>query len=104
MRMTDFEVRRHFGKVLEKLDVINAKVSGMPQVQVQLTSRYLLLIQALQSFGRPVSAGEVAMYVGMSRAYVSMRLNDLVDRGLVVKHQEERKKVFSLKRKEEVGK
>ncbi|MBT0160766.1 helix-turn-helix transcriptional regulator [Candidatus Bathyarchaeota archaeon A05DMB-2] len=95
--MRDWELRIHFEKVLRKLDVIDAKVSAMPQVQVQVSNKFLPTVNALCKLARAASASEVAQITGRSRATESAVLNELVGRGLVVKSKQGRRKVFSLK-------
>jgi len=99
--MKDFEIRAGFRKVLEKLDVIDLKVSGLPQVRVSVSSRLLPTLTALKALDRPVTASVVAEITGRSRAYESLNLNDLVGRGIVCCKKQGRLKVFWLKR--EVG-
>ena len=76
--MRDFEVRRHFSKVLEKLDVIDAKVSTLPRVQVQLSGKLSPTLSALQMLHGSGTATEVSRITGQSRAAVSSCLNELV--------------------------
>lgn len=95
--MRTFEVKACFEKVLRKLDVIDAKVSAMPQVQVQVSARFLPTISALSKLGRPALAGEIALVTGFRRAHESLLLNELVGRGIVAKELRGRKHYFSLK-------
>ncbi|MCW4044800.1 MAG: hypothetical protein NWE94_04710 [Candidatus Bathyarchaeota archaeon] len=95
--MRAFEVRAAFEKLFKRLDVIDAKVSAMPHVQVQVSERFLPTIIALSKLGRPALAGEVAAVTGCRRAHESMVLNELVGRGIVAKEQRGRKHYFSLK-------
>lgn len=64
--MRHYEQRAYFDKVLKKLDIIDAKVSAMPHVQVQVSERFLPTIIALSKLGRPALAGEVAAVTGAS--------------------------------------
>ena len=95
--MRHYEERAYFDKVLKKLDIIDAKVTALPQVQVQVSHRFLPTISALSKFGRPALAGEVAEVTGCKRAHESLILNELVGRGIVVKEKRGRKLYFSLK-------
>jgi hypothetical protein len=95
--MRHYEERAYFDKVLKKLDIIDAKVSAMPHVQVQVSERFLPTIIALSKLGRPALAGEVAAVTGCRRAHESLLLNELVGRGIVAKEQHGRKYYFSLK-------
>jgi len=92
-----YEERAYFDKVLKKLDIIDAKVSAMPIVQVQVSERFLPTIIALSKCGRSALAGEVAAVTGCKRAHQSMVLNELVGRGIVAKETRGRKHYFSLK-------
>ena len=95
--MRHYEERAYFDKVLRKLDIIDAKVTALPQVQVQVSHRFLPTISALSKFGRPALAGEVAAVTGCKRAHESLVLNELVRMGIVVKEKRGRKLYFSLK-------
>ncbi len=96
--MKTFEIMSAFEKVLKRLEVIDAKVSGMPQVQVQVSSRFLPTINALTNLGS-ATASQVCKVTGRSRAFESKNLNDLHAMGLVSKHCEGRMKIFSCKDK-----
>ncbi|MCW4002403.1 MAG: hypothetical protein NWE95_00615 [Candidatus Bathyarchaeota archaeon] len=95
--MRAFEVRAAFEKLFKRLDVIDAKVSAMPVVQVQVSERFLPTIIALSKLGRPALAGEVAAVTGCKRTHESMVLNELVGRGIATKETRGRKHYFSLK-------
>lgn len=95
--MRDFELRVCFRKILEKLDIVDAKVSAMPQVQVQVSSRHLRTVSALVKLGKFATATEVAAVTGCSRAYESMILNELVGRGIITKEKQGRKQLFRVK-------
>jgi len=96
--MRDFEIRANFRKVLEKLDIIDLKVSGLPQVRVSVSSRLLPTVNALAALDKPASASMVAEITGRARANESMNLNDLVGRNVVACERRGRVKVFWLKR------
>ena len=95
--MRHYEERACFDKVLKKLDIIDAKVSALPQVQVQVSHRFLPTIVALSKFGRPALVGEVAAVTGCKRTHESLLLNELIGRGIVAKELRGRKHYFSLK-------
>ncbi len=80
-------------KVLKRLEVIDAKVSGLPQVQVQYSSRFTPTLTALSSLGGG-SASQVGRVTGKSRAFESKLLNELYGRGLISKQKRGRMKVF----------
>jgi DNA-binding transcriptional ArsR family regulator len=100
--MRQWEIRLSFEKVLKKLDVIDAKVSGMPQVQVQVNDQFLATLNALCKLGRPATAVEVAAVTGRARATESRKLNDLFGRGLLTKEKQGNKRLFQVK-KENAG-
>lgn len=97
--MRDFELKACLTRILQKLDIVNAKVSAMPQVQVQVNNRFLATLNALRRIDRPATSGEVAAITGCARAYESMILNELVGRGIVAKEKQGRKRLFSVKEK-----
>ena len=86
-----------FERILRKLAVIDAKVSVIPQVQVQVQEGFLVTLNVLQRLGRPASASEVAAVTGRARANESLKLNGLCGRGLVIKRRQGLKVLFSLK-------
>jgi hypothetical protein len=84
-------------RVLEYLRIIDTKVSAMPQVQVQVSSRHLRTVNALIKLGKSATATEVAAVTGCARAHESMTLNELVGRGIVTKEKQGRKRIFRVK-------
>jgi predicted transcriptional regulator len=100
--MRDFELRACFRKIFEKLDIVDAKVSAMPQVHVQVSNRFLATLNALGRLNRSATAAEVAAITSCSRAHESMILNELVGRGIVTKEKQGRKHLFKAKFKVKV--
>jgi predicted transcriptional regulator len=100
--MRSFELRAAFERVFKELSVIKALVSGMPQVHVQVSNRFLATLNALGRLNRPATAGEVAAITSCSRAHESMILNELVGRGIVTKEKQGRKHLFKAKFKVKV--
>lgn len=82
--MRSFEMMAAFEKVLKRLDVIDAKVSGLPQVQVEVSSRLLPTITALSNLGAG-TASQVSRVTGRSRAFESKNLNELHTIGVLSK-------------------
>lgn len=78
--MRNFEIALALEKVLKRLEVIDAKVSGLPQVQVQFSSRFTPTMAALSSLGGG-PASQVGRVTGKSRAFESKLLNELYGRG-----------------------
>lgn len=97
------EVHLAFQKILSKLDIIDVKVSAMPQVQVQVSEKFLIILNTLKKLGRPATASEVACVTGRARACESKKLNELWGRGLLIKEKQGRKQLFSLKKRRGVG-
>jgi len=98
--MRSFEIRAAFEKVLKKLDIIDAKVSAMPQVQVQVSSKFLPSLNALGKLGRPATSSDVAQMTGRQRAVESQIMNELAGRGLLNKEIGKGRRVFFSLRKE----
>jgi len=67
----------------------------MLQKAVQLRNHHKLVFIALYSHG-PATATQIAKLVEHQRAYVHMRLIELVDRGLVKSSREGRKVIFEV--------
>lgn len=95
--MKAFELRASLTKILQKLDIIDAKVSATPQVQVNVSVRFLPTLNALRSLGRPAEASEIAGVTGRARAAESKILNELFTCGVLIKEKSGRKRLFSLK-------
>jgi hypothetical protein len=80
--MRSFEIALALEKILKRLDVIDAKVSGMPQIQVQVSSRFTPTLTALSNLGGG-TATQVSQVTGKSRACESKILNELSAMGVV---------------------
>lgn len=63
---------------------------------VQLKNCQRNIFIALYSKGKPCSAQEIANIVRVERAYVHMRLLQLVEIGLVKDHREGKQKLFEV--------
>jgi hypothetical protein len=94
--MKAFELRAAFEKFFRKLDIIDAKVSAVPCVQVQVSSKFLPTLNALAKLGRAASAADVAKVTGRNRAFESALLNELVGRGILAKKRVSRSCLFSV--------
>jgi len=95
--MRSFELHAALEKILVKLDVIDAKVSQMPQVQVQVNSRYLATLNALARLGGMASASQVSAVTLRSRAHESAILNQLVRMGVLTAERVGKTKIFKVK-------
>ncbi len=91
--MRNFEIALALDRILKRLEVIDAKVSGMPQVQVQVSSRFTPTIAALSNLGGG-TASQVSGVTGKSRACESKILNELAAMGLVSRQRQGRLKIF----------
>jgi hypothetical protein len=103
--MRQWEIRKFFDRVLQKLDVIDTKVSGMPRVQMVFSPKLSPTVNALRALGGSASAAQVSGVTMRSRARESAVLNELVRMGLAMKGTEKGRKyhpvrIFTLK---EVG-
>jgi predicted transcriptional regulator len=97
--MRKFEIMAAFDKVLKQLEVIDAKVSGLPQVQVQVSNRFLPTMNALSALGCG-TATQVSKVTGRSRAFESKNLNELHAMGLLKKRRQGRMKIFEVVKEE----
>jgi hypothetical protein len=79
-------------KVLKRLDVIDPKVSRRPQVQV--SSRVLPTINALNNLIGGRIASHVSKVTGLARAFESKNLNELRATCLLSKQGQGRVKIF----------
>ncbi len=95
--MRSFEIALALEKILKRLDIIDAKVSGMPQVQVQVSSRFTPTLTALANLGSG-TATQVSQVTGKSRACESKILNELSAMGLVSRQKQGRLKIFAPKK------
>lgn len=94
--MRSFEIKMLLEKVLKKLEIIDAKISEMPSVQVQFSSTFLPTFNALKTLVS-ASATEVSRVTGRSRAFESKQLNGLKAMGIISKQAQGRTKVFAVK-------
>ena len=95
--MRSFEISLALEKILKRLEVIDAKVSGMPQVQVQVSSRFTPTLNALSTLGGG-TASQVSSVTGKSRACESKILNELFSMGLVSRQKQGRMRIFTPKK------
>jgi len=91
--MRSFEIAWALEKILKKLEVLDAKVSGMPQVSVQVSGRLNPTHTALLNLGGG-TATQVSQVTGKSRAHESKILNELFAMGLVGRHREGQMQIF----------
>jgi len=91
------QLRIELDKIFRKLDIIDAKVSVMPQVQISVNNRYLPTLNALHKLGGCGYATQVAEVTGRARAHESSNLNTLAQMGVVERKRLGKTVFFTLK-------
>jgi hypothetical protein len=91
-----YEIQRSLQKILEKLEIIDGKVSKLPHVQVKASNHLATTLIALKGLGKPATASQVSAITQKARAVESSYLNQLCSMGLVQKTRMGRKVLFSL--------
>jgi hypothetical protein len=94
--MNDMEIRVTLAKVIKEIEVLNAKVSMLPQVQIHVSSRLLPTLVALQKIGFG-TATQVSAVTCRCRAFESKNLNDLFMLGVVSKERHGHERIFTPK-------
>jgi hypothetical protein len=94
---SSYQIKLALEKIIAKLDVIDAKVSMAPQIQVEVSSRFLPTLIALKKLGSQATATQVSQVTGRARANESDNLNQLHRMGLLMKEKDGRKKLFRLR-------
>lgn len=92
------QIQRCLEKILQKLDIIDGKVSRLPHVQMKASNHLATTLIALKGLNKPSTASEVAAITCKVRAVESGYLNQLCNMGLVVKQRVGRKVLFKLSR------
>jgi hypothetical protein len=100
--MKDKEIRATLEKLLKRLEGLDAKVSQMPQIQIQVSSRLLPTLLALEKmeFG---TATQVSVVTQRCRAFESKNLNELHMLGVISKERSGHKRVFKVKPKDKTA-
>lgn len=91
--MKEIEIRVTLAKLVKELEGLNAKVSQMPQVKIQVSNRLLPTLMALQKM-EAATATQVSAVTQRCRAFESKNLNDLCMMGLVSKERQGHNQVF----------
>lgn len=91
--MKDREVKVMLEKLVRAIEGLDAKVSRMPPVQIQVSSRLLPTLCALQRI-EGGTATQVSAVTRRCRAFESKNLNDLCMMGLVSKERQGHNQVF----------
>ncbi|MGD6807273.1 MAG: hypothetical protein ACQCN4_09990 [Candidatus Bathyarchaeia archaeon] len=94
--MNDVELRTTLAKLVKQLECIDAKISQMPQVQIQVSSRLLPTLLALQKI-ETGTATQVSRITKRCRAFESKNLNELYMMGVASKQTCGHEKMFRLK-------
>jgi pyrimidine operon attenuation protein/uracil phosphoribosyltransferase len=94
--MNDVELRATLAKMVKQLECIDAKISQMPQVQIQVSGRLLPTLLALQKI-EAGSATQVSMVTKRCRAFESKNLNELSMMGVASKQTRGHERIFRLK-------
>lgn len=86
-----------FEKILHKLEIIDAKVSRMPEVRVSISSKFLPTWIALKKLNGYVTATQVSQITGRHRAVESGILNELWRMGLLDKRKQGHARIFKIR-------
>lgn len=84
-------------RILRKLEAIEAKVNGLPQVQIQVSSRFLPTFVALTKLGCG-TASQICQITGKARAFESKNLNEMHAMGLLDKKRDGKSQIFAPKK------
>jgi hypothetical protein len=91
-----FQIGLTLEKILRKLEAIDAKVNGLPQVQIQVSHRFLPTFVALTKLEN-ATASQISRVTGRARAFESKNLNEMHAMGLLNKERQGRRQVFAPK-------
>lgn len=101
-----YHIKLMFEKIVQKLDVLEARISAVAQDlkmprgksrTVYLSVGQQATVDALKNFAAPVSAEQISAVTGRARAVESKYLNELFRSGLAAKEKRGRMRVFGLK-------
>ncbi len=94
--MKDAEIRATLTKLIREVEGLNAKVSQMPQVQIQVSTRLLPTLLALQKI-ESGTATQVSLITQRCRAFESKNLNELHLLGVISKESKGHERIFEMK-------
>jgi hypothetical protein len=94
--LKDIEIRTALARLLKQVEGINAKISAMPQVQINVSGRLLPTMMALQKISSG-TATQISMITQRCRAFESKNLNELSMMSMITKHKQGKERVFSTK-------
>lgn len=95
-KMKDAEIRATLAKLVKEVEGLNAKVSQMPNVQIQVSTRLLPTLLALQKI-ESGTATQVSLITQRCRAFESKNLNELHLLGMVSKQAKGHERIFGVK-------
>ncbi len=88
-----FEIGITLDKILRKLEAIDTKINSLPQIQVQVSNRFLPTYAALTKLGS-ATASQLSSVTGRTRALESKNLNEMYATGLLEKKRQGKNQVF----------
>jgi hypothetical protein len=94
--MKDIEIRATLARLVRQVEGLNAKVSEMPQIRIQVSSRLLPTLLALQKI-ESGTATQVSLVTQRCRAFESKNLNELYMLGVVSKQRKGHESIFTAK-------
>jgi hypothetical protein len=95
--MRDIEIRATLAQLVKQVEGINAKLSQMPQIQIQVSNRLLPTLVVMQKI-ESGTATQVSLVTQRCRAFESKNLNELCMLGVLSKHIKGHQRVFVVKR------
>ena len=93
--MRDIEIKTTLTRLMKQIEEINAKISRMPQIQIQVSSRLLPTLLALHKV-ESGNATEISMITRRCRAFESKNLNELCMLGVVSKQRKGHESIFRI--------
>jgi PAS domain S-box-containing protein len=91
--MKSREFSMAFANVSRRLDLLDAKMSEIPQIHVQVSYRLLPTLTAVTKLGSG-TASQISKITGRARAFESKNLNELNTMGLLTKRHQGREQIF----------
>jgi hypothetical protein len=95
--MRDIEIRATLVQLVKQVEGINAKLSQMPQIQIQVSNRLLPTLVVMQKI-ESGTATQVSLVTRRCRAFESKNLNELCMLGVLSKRTRGHQRVFVVKR------
>jgi hypothetical protein len=92
--LKDIDIKVTLAKIVRQMEGLNARVSQMPQVNIQVSGRLLPTMTVLQKL-QSGTATQVSLVTQRCRAFESKNLNELCMMGIVTKQRRGREQFFS---------